>query len=183
MKKRTLQIIRDKKSFVLEVLCPILLVLIGLGISSVQFVKNSPKVDINLNLITSTTGKPTTMFINPILLDNTTLPSGFLSNSSNYSYSYLPTNNSGDVYSNLINYNNLLTPTTNFTTDIPSYGSYYMIKMDNVNKQYEFVTFVNTQAKDGPIIYTQNMLNNIISYAAGRQINIQVRLSILTLVN
>lgn len=176
-----LQIIRDKKSFLLEVLCPIILVLIGLGVSSVKFIKNSNVVGINMNLISQTTGTSTSMYINPILFDNTTMPSDFLTNSSNYTYNYMVANNTGDVYTNLVNYNNLLLPNTNYTLDIPSYGSYYIIKLDKVAQNYEFVTFVNTQSKDGPLIYAQNMLNSIISYAAGRQINIQVKLH-LTLV-
>ena len=57
IKKRLLQIFRDSKTFILEILCPIFLILIGCGVSSVNFIRESPKILINPNQITNKTQK------------------------------------------------------------------------------------------------------------------------------
>jgi ATP-binding cassette subfamily A (ABC1) protein 3 len=158
--RRSIQIIRDKKSFILEIICPILLVLIGLGVSSVQFVRDSPSSLIDLNLLLN----KTTVYVNqedPIFSADPLI-----------NYQVLSVNNSASVLTTLLSFDDKITPTSNFTYDMTSFGSYYLLKSDSTNKQYEFVTFANTYSKDSAIMYPQVLMNKIISSAAGRKITI-----------
>jgi ATP-binding cassette subfamily A (ABC1) protein 3 len=59
--------------------------------------------------------------------------------------------------------------TLNYTN---SYGSYYINQFDNVNKRYEFILYVNTLARNAPIIYADYMTKFIMNSAAGREIKI-----------
>ena len=167
IKKRFLQIIRDKKSFLLEILCPIILVLIGLGVSSVHFIKNSPFLYVNLNLLP--TGE--TILTNQRLFNNGTVPIVFRDNADsnlNLTYSFADDVNNNDVESTLINFNNFLFK-TNLTN---SYGSYYLLNINKKTQIYEFVTFVNTQSRNSPIIFAQQMMDQILNFASDRQINV-----------
>jgi ATP-binding cassette, subfamily A (ABC1), member 3 len=165
MKKRFIQIIRDKKSFFLEVFCPIILVLVGLGLSSVQFINDSPIVNVNINLLPS--GQ--TVFINRNLFSNVTNPISFKDlDNSNVTFNYQTTNNGQSVANTILNFNNLLY-SLNYTN---SYGSYYILNFDKVNQKYEYILLSNTQSRNAPIIYTQYMTNQILSYATDKKINI-----------
>ncbi len=163
MKKRFIQIIRDKKSFFLEVFCPIILVLVGLGLSSVQFINDSPTVFVNINLLP--TGQK--VFLNKNLFSNSINPISF-QNSESVSFDYQIVNNTDSVTNTLINFNNLIY-SLNYTN---SYGSYYLLNFDKVNQKYEYVLFSNLQSRNAPIIYTQYMASQILSYATDKKINI-----------
>jgi ATP-binding cassette subfamily A (ABC1) protein 3 len=163
--RRSIQIVRDKKTFVLEIICPIVLVLIGLAVSSVVFVKDSPSSVVNLDLLLNKTiiyiNKQDQIFMADPKIDYQVL-SGF------------DTSTSQTFTQTILQFDNKLTPTTNFTYDMTSFGSYYLLKSDPVNNQYEFVTLVNTYSKDSAIIFPQVLMNKIISNAAGREIKINL---------
>jgi ATP-binding cassette, subfamily A (ABC1), member 3 len=165
LKKRFLQIIRDKKTFVLEILCPIILVLIGLGVSSVKFIKNSPQISMTFNLLPN--GQ--TMVFNKNMFSGKPLPMTFQdTNNYNLTYSYDNFISTDNIKSTLINYNNYVFNLNNTN----SYGNYYIVNMDQSTQKYEFVLFPNIQSRNSAIIYMQYMMNNIISYAASDTINI-----------
>jgi hypothetical protein len=166
LKKRFLQIVRDKKSFVLEIICPIILVLIGCGVSAVQFVKNSPP---ELTEIQNISTKD--MMINTLTFDNSIVPNLFYTSADpNITFQPVQFNSTSDPQQNIIGFNDLI-ENYNYTDN---YGSYYFISIDPTNNNYKFIVYVNTQAKDGPITYTQFMVNNILNHAAGKTINVNV---------
>ena len=55
VKKRFSQIYRDSKTFILEILCPILLIMFGLAVSSVEYLLHPPSVILNPKEITNNT--------------------------------------------------------------------------------------------------------------------------------
>ena len=157
LKKRFLQIIRDKKTFLIEIICPIILVLIGLGVSSVQFVKNSPSIMADLNQLPA--GQQ--MIINSNLFTNDT--------EFNSEFIYYPLESPLDeYYINVLDYNNLI-ERVNISD---SYGSYYIFNTNSINQNYEFAIFSNLVSRNAPVIYTQYMLNKIHSLAVGKTIKV-----------
>lgn len=173
IRKRFIQIIRDKKSFMLEIICPILLVLIGLLVSSVDFIKDSPFVKIEPSLLGLDEQK---IFIYPIVFKSSQeLPSSFLDGDKQViiEKKALDDQDKSDFTKTLINFNNMISP-KNYTKDLDSYSSFLIYELNRDKHFYEFYVFANMQAKDSPLIYTQMMLNKIISHAANKKINIEV---------
>lgn len=164
--------IRDKKTFILEIVCPIILVLIGLGVSSVTFDKSTPSSKVDF----TTLPNPVKIMINSYMPDGVRLPSAFSNIKTDlveatYDDMAPGVNNNQNVknYLNELNRKNV--------TD--SYGSYYIMKLDQINNSYEFVTFINTQAKGAAVVFPQYLMNQIHSYAASRSINVEVIINIL----
>ena len=157
LKKRILQIVRDVKSFLLEVLCPVLLVLIGVLVSSVDYFSEEKNFVLSP---TSILDKQTIYVIN----DNTLLQNDL---ENEITVEQLPVSSSTeDKY---VYYMNDIYQQNN----TENYGSYYIEKIDNINHKYDFVTYVNTQSRQGAIIYVEYMLNHIAQQASDKKIKIQ----------
>ncbi len=173
LRKRLIQIIRDKKSFMLEIICPILLVLIGLLVSSVQFVKDSPTINVDPSLLGLTEQKM--YFSQKTLINGEDIPNIFLSNSNKSvaTENILLENDNLDLTNALIKFNNLISP-KNYTTDLDSYASILFNQINEKNQFYEFYVFANMQSKDSPIIFSQYIMNKVISFASDKRINIEV---------
>lgn len=184
MYKRWFQIIRDRKSFLLEFLCPILLVLIGCGVSSVKFQKNSPNKIMDFNKLPT----PQYPFVNTLPFSdpsNQNLNFGnYLTpmNSSLYNFNTTtsfvnPNTNYSDAF---LRYNDYITTLKNVNDSSSNnyLGSYYIFKVDNgVNNEYnkyEIGILTNSKSLDAPIIYTQEILSNLISKATNQNVKIQV---------
>jgi len=177
LKKRFIQIIRDKKSFMLEIICPILLVLIGLIVSSVEFIKDSPELKIEPGVLGLKEQK--IYLYQNIFKNSQDLPNSFLKDNDQViiEKKALDNQNKSDLTNILINFNNLISP-MKYTKDLNSYGSFLINELNTDKNFYEFYVFANMQSKDSPLIYTQMMMNKIISFAAKKQINIQVSLNL-----
>jgi len=170
LKKRFLQILRDRKSFLLEILCPIILVLIGLGVSSVQFIKNSPAVSAVLQEFPS--GQK-------IIINTNEFETYLDKNNAEYLYKELDPKITG--FSQAVTYYNNLILDQKLEN---SYGSFLVWKNNEANSGlYEFVTFTNTQARNAPVIYSQYMMNLIHSHAAGRRINVNHKITPFPITN
>ena len=176
--KRFFQIIRDKKSFLLEFLCPIVLVLIGCGVSSIKFQKDSPLKLMNFSLLPT----PQNVFINDIpFTTGLTNTRDYLNNydtNVNFNYTSGFVNN-GLTYTDTLNrFNDYIYANKN-VSDLSSndkLGSYYLFNVDNTNQsiRYEIAVLTNPKSQDAPIIYTQEILKNIISKSVNREIKINV---------
>lgn len=182
--KRWFQIIRDRKSFLLEFLCPILLVLIGCGVSSVKFQRNSPNKIMDFTKLPN----PQYPFVNTVPFSNQqnqnfNLANNLLTqNSSLYTFNSTtsfvnPNTNYSDAF---LRYNDYITSLkkVNDSSSNNYLGSYYIFKVDNgVNNEYtkfEIGILTNTKSLDAPIIFTQEILTNLISIATNQKVKIQV---------
>lgn len=174
--KRYYQTIRNFRVFSMEVLAPIILVLIGLGLSSVQFVKDQPSKVMSLDqytvpqvsLITDYSYNNGKLYpISKLLTPSSTLHTFEFDSSIN-------TDTSSNLTSGLINFNNVILNKYNATqvsnpvfnnTDINKYmGSYYFIQFDEANLNYEFISVVNLKSRNSGPIMTQEMYNSLIKH-------------------
>ena len=129
LKKRLLQIVRDTKTFVMEILCPIILVLIGLGVSSAKFIEESKTKLMDKSVLSNQT---VLVNRNPLLSNSSNINSEFLLqySSSHINYQMLDWNNSTDnVTQYLINYNLFLQA----KNDTVQNGNFLITKLDTIN--------------------------------------------------
>ncbi len=188
--KRWFQVIRDRKSFLLEFLCPIILVLLGCGVSSINFQRNSP---LEKWEICSTDKKecklpsPQSIFVNtvPMANKNFAMENYLNSNTSIFNFNYtLGFANPASAYTEaLLRYNDHITglKKTNESSSDNFLGSYYFFKVDtganNAYTKYEIAILTNTKAVDSPPIFTQEILTNLISKASNQgsvKINVKI---------
>ena len=168
LKKRCYQIIRDTKSFLLEVLCPIILVLIGLGVSSVEFNTDNahflvePSALIDQQII---------YYGNQMSNSEASIPSLFITDdNSNLTFTSISIENKDNITASMISFmNSLITLNPNSEAKFTnSFGAYYFIDIDKSIHKYEFATFVNLISRQSAIVYPSYMLNKIVHYATGK---------------
>ena len=150
-----------------------LLVLIGLLVSSVQFIKDSPTVKIEPNLLGL---KEQKVYVYPKIFESgEEIPNTFFGEDKQViiEKKALSINARSYLSKTLIDFNNLISP-KNYTKDLNSYGSYIISELNTEKHSYEFYLFANMQSKDSPLIFSQMMMNKIISFAAKKPINIEV---------
>ena len=169
MRKRLFQIYRDKKTFFLEILCPILLALIGCAVCSIDILEKNKAIKFDINEISNENQiihfYPSDQNINII-------------NQILYNYT------SEDISSikfNQINVEEGPTETTltiNFMNKIyeieknfkeKNYANYIFNYIDKHNQQYEFICLVDLLTKQNGPIYTNYIIKNIIRYATNNK--------------
>ena len=175
LKKRLLQVIRDKKTFILEILCPIVLIVIGLAVSSVEFTNGNPSFELSPSSILSST--QSIYYINTIYNDQTgEIPQALITDNSNADIQWkelsLQSSTTTDIGQNLLTCLNSLYDLnlSNRTVDNSedSYGAYYFLTVDSSQHLYEFISFVHLQSRQSAIIYPEYMMNKIVHYATGK---------------
>lgn len=167
--KRLIQLIRDYKTLILEVVCPILLVLIGLIIANIDFVKDSPPKEFSTNLLPT---PQNTFYVNSPYISKDLNPSDVFQNSSIQTFS---------SYDNSVK--SLNTPfeaITDFVNYIFQYKStnelagYYLLNADKTKNIYDSIIFINTVAQDSAPIFYQDHMSKMINAIAGKKVNISV---------
>jgi len=185
MYKRYFQIIRDRKSFLLEFLCPILLVLIGCGVSSITFFQEAPSKLLSFNRLPN----PQYPFINTVPFSSDSNQNfdlqSYMStpNSSLYTFNFTtgfanPNTNNSDTFLRFNDYVAGL-KLVNDTTSNNYLGNYYIFKVDkglsnNQFTKYEVGILTNSKSLDSPLIFTQEIISNLISRATNQNIKINV---------
>jgi hypothetical protein len=155
---------------VLEVICPIILCIIGLFIANIEFVKNSYPKELSLALIPS----PQTTYYNKLPFGSNDLDTSkiFLSSSDQSFVVYENSAMSAPV-EELIDYNVYLFSKSNMN----SLAGYFVLNYDQTNKIYDTVVFVNMKAQDSAPIFYQDHFNKMINAISGKNIRISVNLS------
>ncbi len=164
IKKRFLHIIRDIKTFMMEILCPIILVLIGLGVSSVEFFRDSPPKTMTMSKFKAEQFPKVNKI--PLLQNKSDIDSSFLLNydTNITKYNLIDWNISYDnVTKSLVEYNRMLQFSN---TNLTQYGNFFFLRLDTIRHNYDFILISNTFAADAPPIYAQEMLTNIIRKAS-----------------
>jgi len=169
--KRLIQLIRDYKTLILEVVCPILLVLIGLIIANIDFIKDSPPKEFTINLLPT---PQNTFFVNSTYYVNDTSPGNVFQNSSietftSYDNSKKSLSSPFDSITDFVNY---LFQNTNTN----QMAGYYILNADKTNNVYDSIIFVNTVAQDSAPIFYQDHLSKMVNAIAGKQVNITVNI-------
>ena len=179
-KRRLFLVIRDLKSFLMEVLCPILLVLIGLSVSKVKFKWSSDPWRMDISYI----GQQYVLFSAIQGIENV--------QDYHFSDSYFnvtcQTLTIGDFTQNqkseaIISFIEKIFDTNKDTEDSKlkevdmtddDYVGYFggLLMLNEENDNYEFVEAINSRVAHGVPIYTFYFLKQIIQKAAGHKINI-----------
>ena len=179
-KRRIYLILRDFKSFLMEVLCPILLVLIGLAVSQVKFKWTSDPWNIDISYI----GQQRVLFSSIEGIKNIT-EYHFIDNYENVTCQTLTIDSFTQEQKSeaIINFIEKIYEANKDTEDsklnevdmtdddyVGYFGAILMLKEENHN--YEFVEAINSRVLLGPPIYTFYFLKQIIQRAVGHKINI-----------
>ena len=173
--------IRDKKGILMEVICPILLVLIGSLISQVQFYFPTPIFETK---DISSIGKQTIYFAD--MNNDSRIEDYYINDYKNVTSKYLTkyndyldiiNNNKTLAIQNFINciYNETINSESTSDNDIDMnsedyvgyYGNFLLLNEPNENNtNYEFVELVNSRVIHGVPIYTSAFLEQIINKAS-----------------
>ena len=167
--RRFLMTIRDVKGFLMEILCPILLCVIGLLVSKVDFRRPSGKQYLNMQSI----GKQTILYgtNNPSI----NLTKYYFDKMTNISCESLSFDNSGNDKDNIYNFveeifdkmeredkeDRIGKEVDMMADDYTGIYSAFLMLNDN-NDKYNFVEILNTRVKHGVSIYTYNFMTNLI---------------------
>ena len=179
LQKRLFQIIRDKRSFLLEILCPIILVLIGLGVSSVEFSQENPHFLLHPSQILSS---QTIYYSDQIFQTRAEIPNDLISDNinQNFLFTKIPLSQTASETTSMISFMNSLFSINNATQlakDAKSFAGYYFMNIDDEHHQYDFITFSNLQSRQSAVIYPVYMLNKIVAHslkAKNKEITINV---------
>jgi hypothetical protein len=166
--KRFLQIVRDKKTFVLEVFCPILLVFIGLIVTSVKLLVNSDPRGVSMNSL------PTPQMItvnNQTIYTGDIPPTNVFQNNHYEQFNFVAVNMT-DTTSALVSLNNILFENVNSTSNL---AGYQLLNSDMTNGVFDLALLVNTVSQDGVEIFLQDIFSNIISSVLGKSVEINVK--------
>ena len=179
-KRRIFLVLRDIKSFLMEILCPILLVVIGLAVSKVKFKWSSDPWRMDISYI----GKQNVLFSSIEGIENI--------NDYHFSDEYVnvtcETLKIDDFTQNqkteaIVNFVDKIYETNKDTEDskikevdmtdakyVGYFGGLLMLQEENHN--YEFVEAINSRVAHGVPIYTFYFMKQIIQKACGHKINI-----------
>ena len=164
-KKRIIQIYRDKKTFILEILCPIILALIGCLVSSLSFLEKNRIVPVHLNQITNDSQIIFYSYENENL-ENTfedlfqKYPSENISNII-YKKIGIPSGNFDD---NSITIMNKLYEAQKQIKE-KNFAYYIISKIDKNNHYYKFNCFIDIISRQSAPIYSNFLLNNFLRFA------------------
>ena len=166
IKKRFKQIYRDSKTFILEILCPILLILIGLFVSSIEYFPDNPSFKLSPSEITNK--KQIILYYDKCLLSFNEFPEeiikGYDKSFKNFKIEKVNMTQEFSLYSIIDFWNGVAEK--NYTNN---YGSYYCLRFDERFHQFEIVVTVNAIARQGPIVYPNFMFQNIIKYISKKK--------------
>ena len=162
-KKRFKQIYRDSKTFILEILCPILLILVGLIVSSVEYFPDNPSFKLSPSALTNK--KQVIFYNNECTLSNNILPidviKGYDKSFKNFELEYLEIDEENtETLDKIIDFWNKVYY-KNYTNNL---GSYYCLLFDENIHQYQFLTVIDSRARQAAPVYTSHLFQNLIKY-------------------
>ena len=182
MKKRFLITMRDLKGFLMEILCPIILVIFGLALSKIELgYKSGPeKVDIsaigNQKILFSSldTIDVSHYFINDINKVKSEKIEDFLPLSSTPKKDVIK-NFVEKIYDIESDTEDCNEHEVDMATDeyIGYYSSLLILEEDDTDKKYDFVMVLNPRIRHAIPIYSHYLLKSIIEKACGKKINIE----------
>ena len=179
MKRRYLITKRDVKGFLMEILCPIILVLFGLLISKVEMTYHSAPYVIDIKI----TGKQNILFAS---LTNNNIEDYFINDIDVVTSKKLEnfgrdTNNKKEAIKNFVEkifeISNSTEDSKNHEVDMTSdsYKGYFasLLMLKDDNNKYQFVMILNTRVKHSVAIFPPYLLQSIIEKSCGNKIKVK----------
>ena len=162
LKKRGFQIFRDTKTFMLEILCPILLVIVGCLVVQIDIFEDSKPIKCNKETLAK--------FGNQIIyygdFDNNEniFTDNFKFDSTNVTTSFLSTETTpSNAVDGLQKFIEKLYEKEHDSNSLNNYGALYSIKSNFNDKQYNVIQVVNGKARQSPMMYAYLFMNQILS--------------------
>ena len=170
IKRRLIQIYRDKKTFFLEILCPILLAFIGCTVCSLDILDKNKNISFRLNQVTNDT--QIIYYYYPPYEDSNEI-NKIIYDFSSEDNSNIKFNNINVYYESTetilaLNFMNRLFEIEN-DYDKKNYGNYIFNFIDKRNQQYEFTCLVDLLSRQNAPIYANYIIKNIIRYATNNK--------------
>ena len=169
LKKRFYQIMRDKKTLILEILCPILLVLVGCLVVQIDIFQESKPIPCNKDTL-ATFGKQV-IYYGDIDNNNVYFQNKFKFEYTNVTSEFLPTDETFPPTSptrgkdGIKNFIDKLYQKENDKSSLNNFGALYTIQADFDQNQYSVIQIVNGRARQSPMMYAyfflQQILNNV----------------------
>ena len=166
--KRGFETLRNKKSFILEILFPILLTLIACLVTYIELLEENRTTFIELNNFSNDTQTIYYDYSNIININdyNSILYGDSKEKLKNYNFQPLRNNlgNGNNALQNLISYLNIIYEYNKKEKIENNFANYYLINADKEKNNYEFATFISTKQRHSTIVYSNYILNNIIKF-------------------
>ena len=165
LKKRTLQIYRDTKTFMLEILCPILLVFVGCLVVQVDIFKDSEPIHCNQNFLSKFGDQ--IIYYSSFENDNNKLKeinNYFNINQTNVTSELLKIDDLIlDPKLGLENFIEKLYEKSKDENTKNNFGAIYNIYSDFNKNQYNLIQIINGRARQSPMLYSYVFLNQILN--------------------
>ena len=161
--KRLIVSFRQPKTFLLEILIPIILIISGLALANSPFFEDPPFLTLNISDYPSKESYYS-------YTDSQEGVEGFNDNLKNVegwptTTSLDPSGN--DLEAKLTNFEStVFTQNNGYDEDLSNSGNYILHTVDNTNKEYAFIVFSNTYGRDTLPIYLQYLYQATIRTAA-----------------
>ena len=166
LKKRFLQILRDTKTFMLEILCPILLVLVGCLVVQIDIFKDSEPIHCNPEFL-SKFGDQIIYYGSRINDKNS--PDNYFNifniEQTNVTSEFLKTDDVSNSKEGLLNFIDKLYEKEKDKNTKNNFGALYNIYSDFNNHQYNLIQVVNGRARQSPMLYSYVFMNQILENA------------------
>ena len=164
LKKRSLQIIRDTKTFMLEILCPILLVLVGCLVVQIDIFKDSKPIHLTPEFLSSFGDQ--VIYYGAYHEDSTketNLQAYFNIERTNVTSEFLHTSpTSSSQKEGLINFLDELYKKEKDKNSKNNFGAIYDVNSNFGAGQYNFIQVVNGRARQSPMLYAYVFLQKIL---------------------
>ena len=177
MKKRFLQIFREKKAFILEILSPILLILIGCIVAWMDILIKNNILPLKISQLTNNSQL---IYYSSTIGDNiaNTIFLNYSSeNISNMEFKYINFDTENNVTEDSVTFMKKLYDIKSNENKVENYVGYLITKIDNKLNQYEFTYFPDISQKHTTPIYSNFLLKNLIRYATNNT-NLEVKINI-----
>jgi len=161
LKKRGLQIVRDTKTFMLEILCPILLVLVGCLVVQIDIFKDSEPIQLNSEYL-SHFGDQIIYYSSYNDQNKDNVKNYFDIKQTNVTSDYMAVQGSNE-FDSLTNFINKLYEKEKDENSKSNYGSIIDMGSNFGSMEYNFIQVVNGRARQSPMLYSYVFLNQILA--------------------
>ena len=159
LKKRFYQIKRDMKTLMLEILCPILLVLVGILVVQINIFEDSDPIYCNKDTLAEFGEQ--VIYYSEFNNNNDNFYDDFKFTYKDVTTEFMETDSASSPNEGLKNFIDKLYDIEE-QGEIDNFGSLYKIKYDKTNHQYSFVEIANGRARQSPMMYAYVFLNQIL---------------------
>ena len=167
LKKRGFQILRDTKTLVLEILCPILLVIVGCVVVQIDIFEDSKPILCNKTTLAKFGEQ--VIYYGDYSNDQSNYNDVFKFESTNVTTEFLETGTNPTPQKNatdgLIKFIEKLYEKEKDSNTLNNYGAFYTINTDFVNHHYDVVQIINGKARQSPMMYAYLFMNQILKNA------------------